>query len=93
MEDGIKEERDGCIPKDDLISLVTEEMTDSKERQRVQDHLQWCSLCQEEAREIGDFMNRDLSEEIAECYRHVDLAKIVVPKDFLEKLFPRKPSH
>lgn len=90
MEDGIKEESDECISKDDLISFVTEKMTDRKKRQKVRDHLQWCIYARRRPERWRNSMNRNLSEEIADCYRRIDLAEIEVPKDFLEKFFPRK---
>lgn len=92
MEKEIEEEGDGCLSRDDLISFVTEEMADPKERQRVQDHLQRCGLCREETTEIEGLINRDLAEELADCYHQVDLAKIEVPKDFLDKFFRKKSS-
>jgi hypothetical protein len=87
MERETEEEGDGCICRDSLISFVTKEMADRKERQRVQDHLQQCGLCQEEVTEIEDLINRDPAEEVADCYRQVDLAEIEVPEDFLDKFF------
>lgn len=92
MEKEIEAEGDGCISRDDLISLVTEERADRKERQRVRDHLQRCGLCREEATEIEGFINRDPAEELADCYLQVDLAEIEVPEDFLDRFFRKKPS-
>lgn len=92
MEKEIEAEGDGCVSRDDLISLVTEERTDRKERLRVRDHLQGCDSCREETREMEGFTSRDLAEELADCYHQVDLAEIEVPEDFLDRFFRKKPS-
>jgi hypothetical protein len=53
------------------------------------EHLQECSLCEEELKETRAFFATDLTEELAEEYEGLSLKWISVPESLLERLFPK----
>lgn len=80
-------EKDECYRVDPLPFVLGKGEVRGERGSR--EHLEVCSLCQDEVMEVEAFLNLDLAEELLEAYRNIGLGSIEIPQLFIDHFYPK----